>query len=243
MTRTVWKALGTAAALLAAAGIAWAACSTCTYNRRGNRSEGVLAQKISGGSFDLLAVEYRPAGGLPASGKDVHLYFWLPKPETPVIEVREPDTSYWMVPDRKPYAQGLQAFTWPRRDVLDPLGLATSVLSPKVSDPLKTLYYPAYLSAGQKPAPDGGYVFSFRSGAGIDVRGAIVPNGRTVPVRKFTYREGYGGRLRINWNGRDDAGKPVPRGVYVLRLDGNMMAESIRPLNFRLSFVHYGQLQ
>jgi hypothetical protein len=241
MTRTVWKALGTAAALLAAVGTAWAACSKCTYAKRGNRSEGVLVRKVSGGSFDLLSVEYRPAGSSSAAGKDVHLYFWLPKPETPMIEVWEPDTNYWMVPDRKPYVQGLQAFTWPRGDVLDPLGLTPSVLCPKVRNPSQTLYYPAFLSAGQKPAAGGRYVFSFRSGAGVDVRGTITPNGTTVPVRKFAYREG-GGRLHIEWNGRDDAGKPVTQGVYVLRLDGNMEAESIRPLSFKLSFVHYGQL-
>lgn len=228
----------------AAEGLAHAAdCKGCDLTRRGDRREGVKANPVSGGTIDLLAVEYRPAGAAPAAGPDMHVYFWLPQPEKPVIEVWDPASNYWMVPDERHLGRGLQAYSWPRREVLEPLGLGPGDLFPKVSNRDKSLYYPALVSPGPQPAPGGGYSFAFDSGAGLDVLCTISrqEEGKLVPVRKFRFSEEMGGTFRIPWDGKDDQGRPVPAGPYLLRLRGEMMAEIVRPVNEKVPFLHYGR--
>jgi hypothetical protein len=217
-------------------------CKTCTYAKRGDRHEGVGERQVSGGSFELLGVEYLTGEKPAAPGEQAHLSFWLPAPETPVIEVWEPRTNYWMVPDRRPFDRGFQAYTWPRGEVIAPLGIDLAGLYPKISNRDKTLYYPAAVSSGPKPPPDGRYVFIFRSGAGIDVYCTLSrdENGKMVQVRRFRHSEDLGGTLRIPWDGKDDHGNPAPDGTYVLRLKGEMMAETHRPLTFNLTFLHHG---
>jgi hypothetical protein len=235
------RAVRLAALLIVIAGAAHAQCGKCAYAKRGDRYEGVGARQVSGASFELLSVQYLPAGNPTATGRDVHLYFWLPAAETPSIEVWEPRTNYYMVPDRRPFEAGPQAFSWPRGEVLAPLGLESASLYPKISNRDKTLYFPAALSTGPRPQPDGRTLFVFRSGAGIDVYCTLSRDekGTMVPVRKFRHTEDLGGTLRIVWDGKDDQGKPAPEGTYLLRLKGEMMAETQRPLTSSLSFLHH----
>jgi hypothetical protein len=229
--------------LLHAARLAAADCATCTYAKRGDRWEGVGVRQVSGASFDLLGVEI-PAAGKPAAGGDpIRLWFWLPAAETLTIEVWEPRTNYWMVPDARPYAGGLQSYDWPRGAVLAPLGLDLASLRPKVRNRDETLYFPALLAAGPRPQRGEGYAFVFRSGAGIDALATLSSDtgGKLTPVRRLRFSEDLGGILRLTWDGRDEQGRPVPDGVYVLRLKGDMLAETLRPLTFTLSFFHHGR--
>ena len=233
-----------ALALLLTAGALWAECETCRYTDRGDRFEGTENQQVSGGSLDLLAVQYKTAqSGPPATADKLHLYFWLPGPTTPTIEVREPSRNYLMHPVKKPFTAGLQEFAWPRNEVVGRLGIDPSRLYSKISNREETLYYPAFLSGGAPPQAGGRYVFVFRSGAGIDATCTISreEGGQMVPVRKWVYTEDLGGTLPIEWDGRDDQGKTVLPGTYQLRLRGDLLAESVRPLNETVSFVHYGR--
>lgn len=245
MKRTVSRASAAAAALLLASGLAWAVDSRFRYADRGDRHEGVEEWQVSGGSFDLLAVQYRQGQPWKTGSDRLHVYFWLPAGLTPAIEVREPRRNYMMHPARKPYAQGLQSFSWPRGAVVAPLSIDPAGLQARVSNREETVYYPAFLSSGAPPAPGGSYAFVYNSGAGIDVECILSreDGGRLVPVRKWPFSRDLGGRLAIEWDGRDDQGKPAPPGRYVLRLKGDMLTETARPLNVALSFEHYGPLQ
>lgn len=244
--RTVKKStlLFTAAALVAA-NLTAADCDKCKYAKRGDRWEGVGVRQVSGASFDLLAVEIQPSGKAAAAGDQVRLWFWLPGKEAPTIEVWEPRSNYWMVPDSRAFGGGLQSYAWPRGEVLAPLGLDLASLRPKIRSRDETVYYPALLSTSPKPEPGAGYAFVFRSGAGIDAFCTISRDegGKLTQVRKFRYGEDLGGDLRIAWDGKDDQGQPVPDGTYVLRLKGEMLAETLRPLTFNLSFLHHGHLE
>ena len=249
MKTFVPRAAIAAVALLLAAASARAACEKCRYADRGDRFEGVENLQVSGSSFDLVAVEYRPGNGqghpLDSHAEKLFLYFWLPASLTPTIEVREPVRNYMMHPAKKSYAAGLQSFSWPRGEVLAPLGIEPDRLHAKISNREETVYYPAFLSAGSPPAPGGSYVFLFRSGAGIDVDCTISRDegSQLVPVRKWVCSSDLGGPVTITWDGLDDRRQPVPAGRYVLRLKGDMLAETPRPLRATVTFEHYGRLQ
>lgn len=248
MNRLIFHAAGATAAgvlLLLAAAPARAACEKCRYADRGDRFEGVENLQVSGSSFDLVAVEYRQGDTLGPRPEKLHLYFWLPASLTPTIEVREPDKNYMMHPTKKPYAAGLQSFSWPRGEVLGPLGIEAGKLHAKVSNREETLYFPAFLSSGAPPTPGGTYLFYFRSGAGVDVDCTISreEGNQLVPIRKWVCSSDLGGSVRITWDGLDDRKKSVPAGRYTLRVKGDMLAESPRPLRTTVTFEHYGHLQ
>lgn len=245
MHRTLSKAAAAGAVLLLIAGAARAACEACKYRDRGDRREGVEDWQVSGASFDLLGVQYRQGEPWKGGSDRLYLYFWLPAALTPTIEVREPGRNYMMHPAKKPHPPGLQAFSWPRGEVVAPLGLDPARLHARVSNREETVYYPAFLSSGPRPAPGGTYAFVFESGAGIDVDCVVSRDegGLLVPVRKWVFSRDLGGLMAVEWNGRDDQGKPAPPGRYVLRLKGDMLTETARPLNATFAFEHYGQLQ
>ena len=238
MNRTISRAAATGAVLLLTAGAARAGCESCKYRDRGDRREGVEDWQVSGGSFDLLGVHYRQGEPWKGGTERLFVYFWLPARLTPTIEVREPAKNYRMEPAKREYPPGLQSFSWPRGEAVAPLGLDPARLRIKVNNREETVYYPAFLSSGASPAPGGSYVFVFNSGAGIDVDCIVSRDegGRLTPVRKWVYTSGVGGLLTIEWNGRDDQGRPAPPGRYVLRLKGDMLAEATRPLNTSLAF-------
>lgn len=243
--RTIPTVTFTVFTLLAASLAAEEDCPTCKYDKRGDRREGVGVRQVSGATFDLLSVEIQPAGKVATGGDQVHLWFWLPGQETPTIEVWEPRTNYWMVPEPRAFAAGLQSYVWPRGEVLARLKIDLASLRPKIRNRDETLYYPTLVTTSSRPEPGGGYAFFFRSGAGIDVSCTISRDegGKLTPVREFELSERFGGVLRIPWNGRDDQGKLAPEGVYVLRLTGDMLADPNHPLTFNLSFLHHGQVQ
>jgi hypothetical protein len=221
-------------------------CKTCLYTDRGDREEGRVTQwKVSGGSLELLGVHYKPPRSAMEASDRLHLYFWLPAGETPLIEVREPSHNYFMLPKSKDYPAGLQDFSWPRGEAVGPLGLDPARFFSRVSNREETVFYPVFLSGGARPEPGGRYVFVFRSGAGLDVSCTISRQeaGGLVPVRKFSYFEELGGILPIEWDGLDDKRQPVPPGRYVLKLRGDMLAETVRSISETYSFEHYGNLR
>lgn len=219
-------------------------CATCKWSDRGDRFEGVEdREQVSGGSFELLSVHYlRPPE--PGEGDSLHLLFWLPEPrELDEIRVSQPARYYKMEPKLKQYGQGLQDFTWPRGEVIDPLGLSPDALYARIRS--GDVYFPALLSPHRPAAPPGGYAFVFESGAGIDADCTIArqDDGTSEEVRTFECFEEFGGTIAIEWDGLDAAGGAVADGLYVLRVEGDMLAETIRPLETHVVFRHRQRLE
>lgn len=223
-----------------------AQCQTCNWADRGDRFEGVLNQPSAAGTCDFLGVQAKRAGEASKGARSLYLHFWLPGPETPVIEVWQKEKNYWMVPKNKKYHQGLQTFSWARSEVIEPLGVNIDSLYVRISNAEKTLYFPTLLSSDAKPAssPEG-YVFTFDCSAGIEVAVTILreEEGRLQVVRTFPYSKDYGGISRIEWDGKGETGRKVPPGVYVLRLKGDLMTETLRRLNRNISFQHHDLVQ
>lgn len=245
MKKTFLKAGAATAALLLCASLAWAVCETCRYADRGDRHEGVDQVQVSAASLNPLSIQYRQGDPLKTASDRLYVYFWLPTAQTPAIEVQEPAKNYMMHPVRKPYPAGLQSFSWPRGEVVQPLGLDPARLHARVSSRDRSLYFPAFLSSGPAPAAGGTYAFIFQSGAAFDARCTISRDdgGQLVLVRKWSCPQELGGRVVLEWNGRDDQGQPAAPGRYVLRVRGEMLTDSPRPLNDSFAFQHYGHLR
>jgi len=223
-------------------------CDGCEWSKRGDRSEGVWkdASMISGGSFELMSVRYRASLG--SGGSDLKLFFWQPKPgELDELLVWKPlpsqtndDVAYKMEPASKQFDAGLQQFTWPRA-VVEQLGLNPDKLHTKVI--VDGNHVPGLLTMGGTPAAASGYAFVFDSGAGIDADCHIIPDGGSEPIAAFECYEEYGGEVTVEWDGKDTAGQPAANGLYRLTIDGEMLAEVLRPVETTVRFWHRASLQ
>lgn len=225
-------------------GAAAAQCERCRWSDRGDRFEGIKNRQVSGGCCELLGVHYQRADRLAEGAPRLYLHFWMPAPARPDIVVWQPSTNYLMIPKEKRYGEGLQSFSWPRQEVLEPLRVQTDRLYARVVNPAK-VYFPVLLSTSEKPSPAGSYRFFLQSGGGIEGRCTIERevDGRLVPVRSLPVKQEFGGVFPIDWDGRDDGGRTVPPGVYALRIKGLLDAETIEKLNFVAHFQHYGRFQ
>ncbi len=210
----------------------------CAYRDRGDRSEGLVTEGIVGGSFYLQGLHYQPVAETAAASEQLHLTFWLPSsPEAVAVEVWQPDRQYRMKPAPRQYGEGRQQFAWPRGEVIDRIGLSIDALGALIR--AGDVYIPAVLSTHEVSEPAPGYAFHFNSDGGIDADCTIVRHEPQAPVvRRFECFEAYGGTLVIEWDGHDDRGQPVPGGVYVLEIDGDMLVESLRSLSHSVPFWH-----
>lgn len=238
------KNLGTILAVFSvcSAAAAQEVCDTCGWADRGDRFEGVESrEQISGGSFELVSVHYLRPPEAAAAGPQMHLYFWLPEArQLDEIRVSQPARYYRMEPARKQYGEGLQDFAWPRGEVIEPLGLSVDALYARLR--AGDVYVPALLSTRPPAAATGGYAFVFESGAGIDADCTVTRQDDAATVRSFECFEKYGGMVTIEWDGHGDDGKPAADGLYVLGIEGDMLAETIRPLKTSVVFRHRGHL-
>ncbi len=221
-------------------------CEPCRCELRewDDRCEGVLDKvQVSGASFELRSVHYLRTEALAAGSEQLHLSFWLPEPaeldEITVWHPRGPLPDYRMEPRKKQYPEGRQDFAWPRAEVIDPLGLSSDALFTLIK--AGTVYFPAQLSTGEGPPPTAGYAFVFHAGAPIDAACTIADEGAQV-VRSFQCFEDQG-TIVIEWDGRDKRGQPVPEGVYALKFAGYMLAETLRPLPYSVTFWHRAPLE
>jgi len=148
-----WKKLVTPLLLMASVARAQSPCETCRWAERGDRWEGVVEkEQISGASFELVSVQTRYRGDAVSGSRDLHLTFYVPEPvELDELRVWQPERLYSMEPLRKGYGAGRQGFAWPRDEVVQRLGLATSSLY--VLARAGTVFYPARVSDGEAPAP------------------------------------------------------------------------------------------
>ena len=224
-------------------------CDGCKWAERGDRSEGVWqeASMISGGSFELMSVGYLRGGG-GGSGARIGLHFWQPEAGAldevlvwkPLPSETNDKVAYKMEPASKQFGAGPQSFAWPRGEVIDRLGLTLDSLHTRIK--AGDSYIPGLLTTGA-PSPAGGYAFVFESGAGIDAWCTVSRAADGEPISEFECYEEYGGEVRIEWDGRDDSGQPAADGLYVLAVEGDMLAEVLRPLETSVKFWHRGSLK
>jgi hypothetical protein len=222
-------------------------CDGCEWSERGDRNEGVWkeASMISGGSFELMSVRYRASLG--SEGSELKLFFWQPEAgELDELLVWKPlpsktndKVAYRMEPASKRFDAGLQQFSWPR-DVIERLGLSPDHLHAKVKAGGSLV--PSLLTTGDSLAAASGYAFVFDSGSGIDAECAIIPDGGSEPIVTFECYEEYGGEVTVEWDGNDEAGRPAADGLYRLTIDGEMLAEVLRPVETTVSFWHRASL-
>ena len=235
------------AVVFGSVGLARSQCATtCEYVSRGDRFEGVIgSRQSSANSLQLIGVHYQPDSPADGRSPNLHLFFWLPSPETPAIEVWQPTQNYWMVPTKKLYSKGLQGFSWPRQDVVGPLKLRLDSLYVKVGNRTETLYFPALLAASDRPVPAGRYLFIFMSDSAFDAALSIAheAQGRLVTVRSFPLRQEEPGIHPFPWDGRDDRGIAMSEGIYFLCLKGHFLGEKITPFKSTIRFLKYGQFE
>lgn len=226
-------------------------CEGCAWTERGDRFEGVHeeATMISGASFELVSVRYRGETASAAGDTSLRLSFWLPEAQTldellvwrPLPSRTGDKVAYKMAPNQKALGAGRREFTWPRAEVLDRLGIPPAALHVRIK--AGPAYLPGLLAAGLPPSAPAGYVFVFQSGAGIDTVCSLWREGAAEPVRKLEWYVEDGGELSLEWDGRDERGGLVPDGLYVLKIEGDMLAEVLRPLEKTVRFWHRNQIE
>lgn len=242
MTRSILIAITALSSTLAPAAMAQQTCPTCGFSERGDRLEGIEdREQVSGGSFELLSVQYLKPREAGSAGPQIHVYFWSPQAgELDELKVWQPARYYRMEPVSKQFGHGLAQFSWGRAEVIDPMQLSTDTLYARVKS--GDAFLPALLTTGGPPVPTGGYAFVFESGAGIDADCTVVRKADGSPVKTFECFEDYGGAITIEWDGKDNSGQQAADGLYVLKVDGDMLAETIRPLMTSVTFRHQASL-
>ena len=245
MRRTTWAWM-TLMLLTASIAMAQTVCDGCEWSERGDRSEGVWkeASMISGGSFELMGVSYLHGGA--GGGAQIGLHFWLPEAgtldELLVWKLLPSETNdkvaYKMEPAGRKFGAGAQKFGW-SGEVIKKLGLGLDSLHTRIRS--GGSYVPGLLTTGT-PSPSGGYAFVFESGAGIDAWCTVSTAGGDQ-IAEFECYEEYGGEVRVEWDGRDDSGQPAADGLYELSVEGDMLAEVLRPLETSVRFWHRASLK
>ncbi len=253
MTHRHWPAALQALLLLTAASPlpAQQTCSGCEWSARGDRSEGVQTRSpmIAGGSFELMSVAYLGGRGPETGEHSLRLTFWMPaQGELDELRVWAPlpsandreKVSYAMEPSRRKYPAGRAEFAWPSGEVVTALGLPLESLHVLIRS--GETYLPGLLST-LPGAASPGYGFVFESSAGIDADCDIVRAGDGARVRSMECYEELGGTIVVTWDGRTDDGELAADGEYLLQVDGDMLAETIRPLEASVLFRHRSSLE
>lgn len=243
MNRTAFTVVLTAlCSILGPALSAQSPCPTCAISERGDRLEGIeVREQVSGGSFELLSVHYLTSRETAAKGSKIRVFFWSPGAgQLDELKVWQPARYYRMEPLRREFGEGLSQFSWGRAEVIDPMQLSTDTLYARIRS--GDTFLPALLTTEDSPVTKGGYAFVFESGAGIDADCTVVRKADGSPVKTFECFEDYGGAITIEWDGKDNSGQQAADGLYVLKVDGDMLAETIRPLMTSVTFRHQASL-
>jgi hypothetical protein len=233
-----WRWPRAAAALLVLLLSALPVVADSSWRDRGNRFEGIRAENVRGGYFELLGLHAGPSPPRDPRAPQLHLSVPLAAEAELRVRVWEPDRSYWMVPHQSRFAPG-DDFSWPRGAVLEPEGIDVQQLYVLASDPKETRYYPARLSTQPASAPVESYTFHFASGGGVSLSGMIAreEEGRLVEVEPITIEKGFGGAVELTWDGRGQDDAPVPDGTYHLRLSGIAFGKTDRRVNVSIPFI------
>lgn len=194
------------------------------YSDRGDRHEGIKTEEpISGDSFKLLGIKIDDGCQIDPSSPELTLSFYLPSPDTIYIKVLHPDTNYMMVPKKKNFSEGNNTIWWPTEPVVKPLKLDITQFQILVRDSTETLYFPARLftqKSSQRPIKQ--YQFTFETAGSVDFNVSIFreDNDERVLVKQLKLATRSPGIVPVGWDGRDNSGKKVSSGTFILRLEG-----------------------
>jgi len=180
---SAWRLLGAALCLICLFPTSGYAEDPYGYKNRGDRSEGIRSQPVSGDRIALISVRAAPVGGPSGSAPEqMRLTFYLPEQGPVQVTVRELDnkTFYWMdkVRPAAPWRGGrVNSFHWPTRDVLQwlftredekkrlrPDDLGAVVRLKDVDAPsARERVAPVVLSGDDRPVALQSYLFTFKS--------------------------------------------------------------------------------
>lgn len=223
------------------------------YADRGDRSEGILAQPVSGDDITLISARVAPVGGPAGSAPErMRLTFYLPEKGPVHVTVRELDNRfyYWMDKVRPPGSwqpTRANSYRWPTRDVLqwlydrglkpDELG-AIVRLADTGAPSARERVAPALLSGDDGPVTPQSYLFTFKTNLTAQLDCSLYPDTEQGAVWSKTFT-------------RVGAGRPftcqVPlsalkRGDYRLEVDGYSL-DTNAPLRQQVRFFHSPDLR
>lgn len=194
-----------------------------------DRREGIEPVKIAGEHLELLGAFFNvPALQVDAASTTYRLGFYLTEAESQVdIEVRDYETFrgmhfiYRMLPLRTQYARGFHNFAWDAA-LAQELGVGLEDLGAVARLRGRPLVAPLVLQTNPFPAriPVQGCRFIFMPNTTMTVDYRIHPREQeTRLVKQGRALQWSRHRPRsVVWDGQDLQGRPMPEGVYVLRI-------------------------
>jgi len=225
------------------------------YMSRGDRSEGILAQPVSGDDIALISARVAPVGGSAGSVSErMRLTFYLPEQGSVQVTVRELDNRfyYWMdkVRPSESWRPGrTNSFRWQTRDVLqwlygrglkpDDLG-AIVRLSETGAPSARERVAPALLAGDDRPVAMERYLFTFKSNLMARLTCSLYPDpGTNVLWSKHFFRVSAGRPFTCEV----PLGEVKLRGGdYRLEVDGYSL-DTNAPVRQQVRFFHSPDLR
>jgi hypothetical protein len=214
------------------------------YQNRGNRYEGVKPKPVSGYDIELISaiVDYKEeVVQLPERLK---VQFYLKQPSKVYLTVREFDYTYYYWMDRvqpaQPWRLGFDnAFDWPTREVIQPLGhitmydLGVVARLDKLEPSKSELVAPVIFYHSHIPTVIQGYLFTFKTSGDARLTCAVYKEGESEPLFTQSLQRQRGGRsFTVRWDSAQ-----VGQGSYRLVLRGYFL-ETNMPIDQTVTFYH-----
>ncbi len=229
--------------LVLVAPLVGAAAGDLAYRDRGDRHEGIRRQPIGGYDVQLLGAMVEPLPQVSAAFPEkASLRFYLGREEPVHLTVRErhPEESYWLDRAEGPWRpRAANLFSWPRRDVLEPLGLRPAELLVLVrlgdDEPrLDERVAPVLFHPPTSPEKITRYRFTFKTQARARSRHAVYGPGSSEPLQPTTPYSPRSATVPFDvaW---DATGRP--EGTYRLVLEGYFSADN-SPFRQVVEFFH-----
>ena len=222
-----------------------------SYQKRGNRSEGIKAKPVSGFDIELLAAQASISDETDKLGERFYARFYLEQPNPVFLTVRELDYKYYYWLDNIEHTGSWQAgfgnvFDWPTKDVVSQLGnLRMSDLGvvARLDNPQPRAIEkiaPVVFYQSQPPAKIEGYQFAFKLREDAKVKAVIYSEKSDEGTVVQPLGPQRGGRpFWIKWN---LSNTNVPEGAYKLVVSGYLLSTN-DPLNQVVRFYHQPRLK
>ncbi|MEO6021625.1 MAG: hypothetical protein ABIP64_00590 [Burkholderiales bacterium] len=222
-----------------------------SYQKRGNRNEGIKAKPVSGFDIELLAAQGSYGDETDKLGERFYARFYLERPSPVFLTVRELDYKYYYWLDNIEHKGRWQAgfdnvFDWPTKDVvsqlgnlrISDLGVVARLDSPQPRAIEKIA--PVIFYQSQTPANIEGYQFAFKLREDAKVKAVVYKETSDEGIVVQPLAPQRGGRpFWIKWN---LSNATAPEGAYKLVVSGYLLSTN-DPLNQVVRFYHQPRLK